>query len=104
MIVVVEGPGASLFLDRHSHCRRIGEVNIRPTVTIIVKQQDTSAHRFNDVFFFGIGRVFEIDSSLSGDVSKLRYRTAAALFRLCSRGRGRSLWMPTSRLAHTAAS
>src|SRR6185312_7347571 len=53
---------------RHLYILRIGEINVGPTISVVVNDSDTSTHRLDDEFLFGAGEMLELNSSGRGDV------------------------------------
>ena len=92
---MIKGAAALLAFDGHFDGWRVREIDVQPSVTIVVQEDHASAHGLNDIFLRRIGGVLESDSRFRGDVFKLRYRPAAALGGFCSRWRGRRLRVPT---------
>jgi hypothetical protein len=78
MVVVIERATSGLVLQRHRYRRCIGEVNVGPSVAIIVEDKHAAAHRLDNVLFVGIGDVGELDAGLVSDVDQLRDRPVFA--------------------------
>ncbi len=57
---------------RHLDAKSVGEINVGPTVAVIVDEGDAATHGFDDVFLLGAGDVLELDSRGGGDVDELR--------------------------------
>jgi hypothetical protein len=77
IIVIERSAGVNAFellFDR----RIVGEENIRPAVSIVIDEDDSTAHGFDDVFLFGNVRVLKLDSTLGGNVDELRDGPAGA--------------------------
>src|SRR5579864_7118335 len=87
MIVPVKSAAALLSLDGHLHAGSIGEINIQPTIAIVIEQDYAAAHRLHDVLLGRIGGMFKADARFGCDILQLRDRTASALKRLSSRRR-----------------
>ena len=76
IVIVVEERTGSLFArDRLLHRRRVGEVKIRPAVTVAVHHHDAATHRLHDVLFFRRRLVHEVKARLLRHVLKLRNRS-----------------------------
>ncbi len=89
VIVVVSRAFGLLPFQRHRHGRCIREVDVQPPVSIVVKKNHATAHRFDHDLFLWIGRVLGHDAGLAGNVLKLRNRAPCALHGLCARPRRR---------------
>src|ERR1051325_9624611 len=62
VVVVVEKSAAGLLSGQlHIDIGGVGEVNVRPSITVVVDEGDTAAHRFDDVFLVGGSEVVEVD-------------------------------------------
>ena len=83
-IIVIKGAGSFLALQSHLDAGSVGEINVRPAIAVVVDNNHSTAHGFDDVFFRGIGSVLEGNSGFCGDVFQLRNRAAAALGGLCT--------------------
>src|SRR5262249_30738357 len=57
VIVVIEGAASFLSFDGHVYGRRVGKVNVQPAVAVVIDQQHTAAHGFDDIFAFWGGSV-----------------------------------------------
>jgi hypothetical protein len=97
-VVVVERAHAFFSLDGHVDAGRIGEIDVRPAVAVVVDEDHAAAHRFDDVAFGGVGGVFECDARGRGDVFQLRNRTPAAFGRFCAGGWRRRREVPRAHL------
>ncbi len=93
MIVVIQRPSRSLSLNRHVHGRRGGEVNIRVAVAIVIDQQNTAAHGFNNVLTVTRRKVIEMNPGFTGDIAELRNFAAGTFHGLGAGRRRRRLWM-----------
>src|SRR5215470_16837683 len=89
MIVAIERARSFLSFEGHLDTGGIGEVNVRPAVTIVIENDPASAHRLDDVFLRSVRGVLEGDAGLGGDVFELRNWTPAAFGGLGSRRRRR---------------
>jgi len=79
VVVVVKRPGTFDALEGLIDGRRVGEVDVGPSVAIVVDEDDTAAHGFDDVFLERGGAVFEGDARGCGNIFKLGNRAAATL-------------------------
>ena len=87
VIVVVENTQCGLAFQSHVDGRRIGEIDVGPTVAIVVKDDHAASHRFEDVLLF-LGRcVSKGDSSLRGIILQLRDGAIGAFERFGARRR-----------------
>src|ERR1022692_125700 len=68
MIVMVKGTSSLLTFERHLDGRGIGEINIGPTIPIIIKQEHSTAHRLRNIFRFRRENMAEADTGLFGYV------------------------------------
>jgi hypothetical protein len=99
VVVVVKRSRSVHSFERLVDSGLIGEVNIRPAVSVIVDENHSAAHRFHDVFLRGIGRVRECDTCGCRDVFQLGNGSAAALRRP---GAGRRRWAASDALRPSA--
>ena len=79
VIVVIESAAAFLSFDRHFYRRRVSEVNVRPSIAVVVEQQNSAAHRFQNVSLLRRGAMGEVDAGLLRDVLQLRYSPVMTL-------------------------
>jgi hypothetical protein len=63
-----------LALQLHSNAWRAGEVDVQPTIAVVVNHCDAAAHCFDDVLLLRAREVFEAYSGRFGNVSELRNR------------------------------
>ena len=74
VIVSVERAFRLFALCRHLDGGRIGEKNIEPAVAIVVEEQNSSGHGFDQVFLFWRHGVLKRDAGCHGDVRKMNGR------------------------------
>ena len=87
VIVVVERAAGGLFLQRHGHCRGVGEIDVRPAVAVVVEHEHTAAHRLDNVVVGSSRRMAETNASPFGDVFELRDGTSLTPHRFGAGGR-----------------
>ena len=76
-IVVVMEEGAARLLpgQLHVHIGRVGEVDVRPAIAVVIDQGHSAAHRFDDVFLVGRSEVLEANFGGGSDIRELRERS-----------------------------
>ena len=79
MTVVIERAARLLPAQRHLNALCVRKMNIGPAVAVLVEQRNAAAHRFDDVFLLGTGKVIEIDVCGISDIDQLRQRARVLL-------------------------
>ncbi len=72
MIVMVESTTALLALNGHGDGGGVSEIDIGPSVAIVVDEDHAAAHRLDDVLLLGGDDVAKGDAGLLRDVVELR--------------------------------
>jgi hypothetical protein len=71
-MIVVEESAASFFAALgHFHTLGVGEINVRPAISIIVNKCHSTTHGFHDEFLLRAGKVLEMHAGGAGDVRNL---------------------------------
>src|ERR1035437_10059379 len=65
-------PPASGLVLCHLHAGRVGEIDIRPAVAIVIDQSNASAHRLHDVLHLRTRLMLEVNPGRCRDVDELR--------------------------------
>src|SRR5580704_10634612 len=92
-IVAIKSAEAFLALDGHVHGRSVGEIDVRPSIAVVIHEKDTATHGLDDVLALRRGSVQEADACFFRDINKLWNRTADAADGFDSGGRRRRFWM-----------
>ena len=72
VIVAIEDAACLLSGESHRYAGGVGEVDVQPTIAVVVEESNASAHGFDDVLLIGTGEMLEADLCRGGDVDELR--------------------------------
>ena len=74
MIVVIERAVCFLSRQGHGHALRICEVDVKPSVLIVIQKQYTARHRFVQILLLGRDGVLERDAACGRHIGKSNLR------------------------------
>jgi hypothetical protein len=86
---MVERSASRFLAQGHLDGWRVREIDVQPAIAIVIPQNDTAAHRLDNVCAQRIGDMSETDACLLRDVFELRYLASFALNLLGIRRRRR---------------